>query len=231
MRFKWTVGILVANASLLIGQGQYRVLPGKTAPGDFEDCDPKSPARICLGLTGEAHCYAPSSDKFAPSSDDTYTFGLDPTAKAVGRLDGKELTLFTAMFSGCGSGTLTHFSLLTVRDGEFVNLLPKVELTNQSEYKFWSLPDFSSVPVFVTADFVWDYEAMEKSKYTEETHFAHHKYTISLYIFDSKSGRFIQRLQYVTTKKYPGLDDEDEISVLKFERPTILSRLRQGAAH
>jgi hypothetical protein len=135
------------------------------------------------------------------------------------------------MFSGCGSGTLAHFSLLTVRDGEFVNLLPKVELTNQSEYKLWSLPHFSSIPVLVTADFIWDYNAMEKSNYTEETHFAHHRYTISLYIFEPKSGRFIRWLQYATTRKYPGLDDVDEIRVLESERPTILSKLRQGSTH
>jgi len=231
MRFKWIIGLLVANVCHLASQGQYRVLPGRTAPGDFEDCDPKTPARICLGVTGEAHCYAPPSDNLAPSSDVAYIFGLDPNAKAVGRLDGKELTLFTAMFSGCGSGTLTHFSLLTVRDGEFVNLLPKVELTNQSEYKLWNFPHFSSVPVLATADYIWDYKAMEKSSYTDETHFAHHRYTISLYIFDSKSGRFIQKLQYATTKKYPGLDDVDEIRVLESERPTILSKLRQGSTH
>jgi hypothetical protein len=231
MRFKWTIGLLVANVCLLASQGQYRVLPGKTASGDFEDCNPITPARICLGVAGKAHCYAPPNDKFSSSSNAAYIFGLDPNAKAVGRLAGKELTLFTAMFSGCGSGTLTHFSLLMVRDGEFVNLLPKVELTNQSEYKLWSLPQISNVPVLVTADYIWDYKDMEKSNYTEETHFAHHRYTISLYIFEFKSGRFIQRLQYATTKKYPGLDDADGISVLESERPTILSKLRQDSTH
>jgi len=231
MRFQSSIGLLVANLCLSASQGQYRVLPGKTAPGDFDDCDPKTPARICRGETGEAHCYAPPKDKSDSSSDDAYIFGLEPSARAVARLDGKELTLFTAMFSGCGSGTLTHLSLLTVRDGEFVNLLPKVELTNQSEYMLWSLPHFSNIPVLATADYIWDYNAMEKSKYTEETHFARHRYTISLYIFESKSGRFIQRLQYLTSKKYPGLDDVDEIRVLESERPVILSELRKSSAH
>lgn len=227
MRFKWIIGVLFANAFLLVSQGQYRVLPGKTVPGDFEDCDPKTPARICLGAVGESHCYSPPNDKFDPPSNEAYIFGLEPKAKAVGRLNGKELTLFTAMFSGCGSGTLTQSSLLTVRNGELVNLLPKVELTEQSEYKFWNLPQFSSLPVLVTADFIWDYEAMKKSNYKEETHLARHRYTISLYVFDSKSGRFVQRLQYATTKKYPGLDDVDGIKVLDTQRPTVLARLRQ----
>jgi hypothetical protein len=197
---------------------QTRVFEGKH---DTEmGCMPTTPARICLGAAGTAHCYAPPSDK-------DFIFGLEPKATPVGQLDGHELTLFTAVFSGCGSGILTHFSLLTVRDGELVNLLPKVELTNQSEYKFWSLPEFSNLPVLITADFIWDFEAMQRQNYTEETHFAHHRYTISLYIFDQKSRQYLQKVQYETKKKYPGLDDADEIQVLDTERPTILAKLRQ----
>ena len=133
MWFKWLICVLLASVCGISGQGQYRVLPGKTDPGDFEDCFPRTPALICLGVTGTAHCFAPPSDK-------DYIFGLEPIAVPVGRLNGQELTLFTAVFSGCGSGTVTNFALLAVKDGEFVNLLPRVELTNQSEYKFWNLP-------------------------------------------------------------------------------------------
>jgi len=220
MRFKWIIGVLLANACLLVGHGQYRILPGKTIPGDFEDCDPKTPARICLGSNGEEHCYLPPSDKLPPPSEVAYIFGLEPKAKAVGRLNGQDLTLFTATYSGCGSGTLTHFSLLTVREGKFVNLLPNVELTNQSEYKIWRLPLVSSLPVLATADFIWGMKA-------GETHFAHHRYTINLYVFDAKSGKYLRRIEYETTKKYPGLDDADEIKVLDAEKPAILAKLRQ----
>jgi hypothetical protein len=197
----------------------------------MEDCFPKTSARICLGAADEAHCYAPPSDRFDPPSNEAYIFGLEPKAKAVGRLNGKELTLFTAMFSGCGSGTLTHFSLLTVRDGEFVNLLPKVELSNQSEYKLWDLPQFSSLPVMVTADFIWDFEAMQKSNYNEETHFAPHRYRVEAYVFDVKSSQYIQKIHYETTKKYPGLDDADEIKVLDAEQDVILVKLRQNQSN
>jgi hypothetical protein len=183
-------------------------------------CMPTTPARICLGAAGTAHCYAPPSDK-------DYIFGLEPKDTPVGQLDGHELTLFTATDSGCGSGTLTHYSLLTVRDGEFVNLLPKVELSNQSEYKLWSLPQFSSLSVLVTADFIWDFEAMQKSNYTKETHFAPHRYRVEAYVYDAKSGQYLQKVRYETTKKYLGLDDADEIQVLDSERQTILATLRQ----
>jgi hypothetical protein len=213
--------VLLANAFVVVSQGQYHVLPGKTDPGDFEDCLPKTPARICQGATGTAHCYEPPSDK-------DYIFGLQPKATPVGQLDGNELTLFSAMFSGCGSGTLTGFSLLTIRNGEFVNLLPKVELTNQSEYKLWSLPQFSSLPVLVTADYIWDAETMQKSNYKKETHFASHRYRVEAFVFDANSHRYLQKAHYETTKKYPGLDDVDEIKVLDAEKTVILAKLRQN---
>ena len=141
IQFNWLVGIVAISACAINCCAQYRVLPGKADP---DGCLPTTPARICLGAVGEAHCYAPPTDKYGPSDKEEYIFGLEPNAKAAGRFHGQELTLFTAMFSGCGSGTLTHLSLLTVRGGEFVNLLPKVELTNVSEYKLWTLNQFSS---------------------------------------------------------------------------------------
>ncbi len=132
------------------------------------------------------------------------------------------------MFSGCGSGTLTDFALLTVRDGEFVNLLPRVRLTNQSEYKLWSLPQFSKLPILLTADFIWDFETMQKSNFNEETHFASHRYHIEVFAFDARSGRYLQKVHYETTKKYPGLDEADKIRVLDPEKPVILAKLAQA---
>ncbi|MGA3082053.1 MAG: hypothetical protein ABSD44_11800 [Terracidiphilus sp.] len=146
---------------------------------------------------------------------------MEPNAKVVGHLDGKELTLFTAMFSGCGSGTLTHFSLLTVRDGEFVNLLPKVELTNVSEFKLWNLPQFSNLPIFVTADLIWR---------TGETHFERHRYEIEVYVFDSKSHVYVERVHFDTKRKYSG-GDADVVNALEGERPIILVKLRQTLSH
>jgi hypothetical protein len=47
-----------------------------------------------------------------------------------------------------------------------------------------------------------------------------------MYVFDPKLGRYQQRIQYVTAKKYPGLDDSDSIRVLDAEKAAILTRLR-----
>jgi hypothetical protein len=197
---------------------QYRLIPGKF--DEATGCNPKTPARICLG-TGTGHCYAPESTK-------NFIFGLKPKSIPVGKLDGQPLILFSAMFFGCGSGTLTDYSLLTIRQGEFVNLLPHVRLTSQSEYKFWSLPEVSKLPVLVTADFVWDLDALDKSKGQEETHFAAHRYAIDVYVYNSESGKYEHVVDYSTKKKYPGLDDVDEIRVIDPERSVIIAKLSAG---
>lgn len=205
----WAFAVAVAFACLATSCAQYRLLPGAA---DSDGCLPTTPARICLGTEGTEHCYAPASTK-------DYIFGLEPTAKHVGQLDGKDLTLFTAMFYGCGSGTLTDFSLLTIRGGEFIDLFPAIRLTNQSEHKFWRLPNISNLPVWATAEFIWDFDA-------GETHFSPHRYAIEVYVFDPKANQYVERAAYKTKRKYPGLDDMDQIKVLEFERPTILASLK-----
>lgn len=210
-RSLWITTILGLFTTAETCCAQYRVLPGKL------DADglPTTPSRICpgAGASGTEHCYTPPTDK--------YVFGLEPRARVVGKLDGRDLILFTATFSGGGSGTLTHLALLEQQSCDFVNLLPTVQLTNQSEYKLWSLPEVSRAPALVTADFVWDLKV-------GETHFASHRYTVNMYVFDPKLGRYMQRIGYVTASKYPGLDDSATIRVLDAERPTILARLHPG---
>jgi len=72
---------------------------------------------------------------------------------------------------------------------------------------------------------------MKKSNYNEETHFAHHRYRIEAYVFDTKSGQYLQEVQYETAKKYRGLDDIDEIKVLNAEKPVILAKLQKLTLH
>jgi hypothetical protein len=199
-------------------------MPGKTDPANSADCLPQTPARICLGATETGHCYA-------PPSDNDFIFGLEPRAIPVGQIDGRELTLFTAMYSGCGSGTVTKFALLTVRDGEFVNLLPEVELSNQSDYKLWSLPEYSSLPVLVTADFIWDYAAMRKSNFIEETHSAPHRYRINAYVYDEKSSRYLIKVHFDTAKMYSGMQDAEEINIVDAEKAVIVAKLQKNRTY
>jgi hypothetical protein len=199
--------MLVCGLPLTLA-AQYHLIPG---PAGKDGCSGEKPARICLGAAGEAQCYAPPNDK-------DFVFGLDPKATPAGTLDGIPLTLFEATFSGCGSGTLTHYSLLTVRNGEFVDLLPKVELTNISEIRLWKLPALSALPVVVTADFIWDFKA-------GETHFDNHRYKIDAFLYDAATGMYLQKLDYETAKKYSS-GDGLPIQTLEAERTTILARLK-----
>ncbi|HEY6377017.1 MAG TPA: hypothetical protein VIX90_15970 [Edaphobacter sp.] len=144
-------------------------------------------------------------------------FGLDAKARKMELNSGGSLLLFTSTFSGGGSGTLSALALLAYKsDGRMTNILPKVAVTNQSEYRIWSLPALSPVPVLVTADFYWS---------KGETHFADHRYSVTGYVFDVQTGRYVERLRYVTTKKHPGLDNADTIMVLEREKAEILRRL------
>jgi len=200
--------LILSSHAIHVG-AQPRVLPGNVDADGF----PVSPARICLGATGTAHCYIP------PDNGKASPFGLAPKASTIAKLNSQDLTRFTATFDGGGSGSLTNFALLTVRNGEFVNLLPKVQLTNQSEYGVWSLPQFSNLPVLATADFVWDFD--------RETHFAYHCYQIELFGFDATTGSYRRWVAYKSAKKYKGLDETDVIHVLEPEKPTILAKLQQ----
>lgn len=213
-RMEWVMQLKPISAVAMLvafftaaGCAQDRVIPGR------QDSDglPTSPARLCVGAAPVESCYEPPSDEFK--------FGIAPQARTIASLDGYLLVLFTATFSGGGSGLLTNFALLKIQDGALTDLPPRVQLTDQSEYKIWNLPEVSQLPVLVTADFVWDMNA-------GETHFAPHRYRISAYVFDPLTGKYSERVQYRTKKKYPGEDDVAAIFVIGAEQPVILSALR-----
>jgi hypothetical protein len=204
----FSLAVVILCFGALICHAQFHVLAGDE---DEDGCSGKRPARICTGSAGEEHCYTPPSEML-------YTFGLEPEALPIGELNGQPLILFFATFSGCGSGTLTDYSLLVIRNGEFVKLSPKVQLTNQSEYKIWRLPSVSAQPILVTADFLWDFKT--------ETHFSQHRYRIHTYLYDPKSGQYQEKLHFDTAKKYPGLDDAQEMHVLESEKSAITTKLQ-----
>ena len=81
----------------------------------------------------------------------------------------------------------------------------------------WNVPEASSFPILVTADFDWE---MNK-----ETHFSKHFYIVSAYRFDAQSGQYVEAFSYRTSEKYPGLDEVDRVHVLAPERTEILRRL------
>jgi len=199
----------VVSLLAVVAAGQvapYRVVNGQTD----SDGLPTTPAQVCIKSGGQ--CYSPPS----PESP-LPPFGLNAAAKDLRLGTGAVLIVFTAESSSGGSGSLTSIALLQNRNGQLNNLLPNVRVTNQSEYHFWNLPAVSAMPVLVTADFVWS---------EGETHFSQHHYRITSYVYDRQAGRYVQRDQYVTDKKYAGLDDENDIKVLAPEKANIIRKLR-----
>ena len=201
----------VVSLLTVVAAGQaapYRIVNGQTDSDGF----PTTPAKICIKSGTGDQCYSPPS----PESP-LPPFGLNAAAKDLKLETGAVLTVFTAESSSGGSGSLTSIALLEDRNGQPINLLPDVRVTNQSEYHFWNLPALSAMPVLVTADFVWS---------EGETHFSQHRYRITSYVYDKQAGRFVKRDEYVTEKKYVGLDDGDDINVLAPEKVDIIRRLQ-----
>ena len=215
--------VIPSSIALSIAQGQtvspthvtefprFRLIPGNID----SDGLPTSGAKLCL-LEPANDCYQMPSNTGYSSGSVVYSYGLDPRSERLSLKSGGSLAFFSAQFSGRGSGTLDSLAILRYEnDGEIVNLLPFVGLTNQSERAAWFIPA-SSFPILVTADFVW---------MKGETHFATHFYTVAAYLFDIKNDRYAKAFSYQTSKKYPGLDQVNQVRVLNPEREEILRRL------
>lgn len=59
----------------------------------------------------------------------------------------------------------------------------------------------------------------------DESHYGHHRYRVRTYVYSGKSAVYSQADDYVTAKKYPGLDDVERLDVLGPEEPAIRARL------
>ena len=148
-----------------------------------------------------------------------YQFGLEPKMKRLPLPNGDSWLLFSATFSGGGSGTLTRYAILRKDGSHLINLLPEVALTNNSDHAIWNEPELSKYPLFVTADFIWDFK-------TGETHFNKHLFNIEVWQFDLAKDHYVRAPSYTTKKKYYGLDAGDSIVVIAPERSEIVRRLR-----
>jgi hypothetical protein len=202
--------IAILVATIPTHAQQFKLLPGTTD----SDGLPTSGAKFCLN--GPLFtCYPMSS---MTQGDVTFDFGLDPHATAIAKPGPGPWILFEATFSGGGSGTLTRYDIIRSEDTYLVSVLANVALTNQSDHAIWHEPRLSQYPLFVTADFLWDF-------HKKETHFAHHFYTIHVYRYDPNEREYFSVLTYKTRHKYRGLDDTDKINILHPERPEIVRRL------
>lgn len=212
----WCVLLVAAPTSLAQGGSRdavrfprYEVHEGSLDGDGF----PTGNARLCI--VGSRQCY----DLTEHDRSKQFPFGLHPVAREIALPSGANLVLFTAEFSGGGSGSLNGIALLkNQRDGKIVDLTPNVSMTEQGEVKVWNEPSISSMPLMVVANFVWS---------KDETHFAAHKFEIRSLVFDKSSNRYVVRDEYLTAHKYPSLDESDGIKVLESEKAVVIARLKQ----
>ena len=79
------------------------------------------------------------------------------------------------------------------------------------------VPTVSLLPVFVTADYLW--EGME-------AHYSSHFFEIRMYVYDGAADRYKLRHKYRTAHKYQGIDNLEQVpEVLERERGNIIEVL------
>lgn len=126
--------------------------------------------------------------------------------------------LFTAQHHGATIGRTKYVSIWVFNEESksFANLLKKITLTDQGEFKIYSsLIGISGY--FILADRIWDSKT--------ETLYAQHYYEIS--IFKLHAGKYEFVSKYNTSKKYNSLDNATRINVIDPEKQNIIKVLKQ----
>ena len=141
--------LLSADAVTYRGRQVYVVDPGTDEDGFL----PKAEAKVCALGGPEKGCYV------APKG-----FGREPRLTVVHLREGEPALFFHTASAGV-SGWSIHFAVLEIcnRDGDpscgihqFSNLLADtLQLSNQSQWIWWDLPEISESQIFLTADYVW----------------------------------------------------------------------------
>jgi hypothetical protein len=191
---------------------KYRVYQGVIDEGNF----PVSGARLC-STEGKPRCFSLAHFGAKSDEDSSSNFGLRARTQRLELDGGGSLVLFNANCGG-GSGSADRYVLLRSEpDGHLKNLLPEIIVSNQADVAAWALPAVSPLPVFVTADFLW--EGME-------AHYSSHFFEIRMFVYDGATDRYILHRKYRTAHKYPGIDNwEQAPEVLEREREKIVEML------
>ena len=143
----------------------------------------------------------------------------DPKAKVVQLKAGLDALQFEVRATAGGSGSTHLLALLVPGKGKYLsNLTPELTFGDQSEYRLWSVPSVSDMPLLVLADASWG---------AGETHFSKHRFSATVYSFDLALNVYSLRDKYLTSGKYPSFDEVDVINVLEPERGEILARLKR----
>ena len=182
--------------------------------GSVEDTQqPFSPALICdddIAKHFTLDCYQARTQK------DIYFD--DPHVEFVNLAQTHRAVIFSANLNYSGSGWTWLWSLLVLDSkGTWQNMFPEITSSNQSEHLFWHSPALSPYGMFSVVDFIWA---------DDETHFAPHRYEIKSFEYCAGSSKYVLADDFVTKTKFPGLDDVDELNVIRPELPEIERHLR-----
>jgi len=152
-------------------------------------------------------------------------FGNRPTVTVVESGKNESALLFSAATGGV-SGWQIHFALLRLGTGKYLDnlFLSDTTVSNENQHGFWSDPEISDAPIFLTAEFVWG---------PDESHYTQHRYIVSSYVrvrVDILEGRYYYYLadRYMTVRKYD-LENADILAAEKAEIVTRLKRIRAEA--
>jgi len=169
----------------------FRLIAGKVDQNE----NPLSAARLCLAADSRKCFKLPQTG----SGDDAFFYYWHPKADRILAKSGETLIFFSASFRG-GSGGSDEFVLLRYEQNAIKNLLPPLTLTNQSDHALWSIPSLSSMPLLVTADFLWQ---------DGEVHYGSHYFEICAYRYDPQTAKYRRVIKYRTHLKYKGFDNSD----------------------
>lgn len=122
--------------------------------------------------------------------------------------------VFIAKHHGQTLGKTLYVSIWTFdkQTGSFINLLPKVSLSDQSEYKIYPSFGKRGEAILITADRIWNSN--------KETLYGRHKFEVKIFKLDGFKGYKLHH-KYITKKKYPSYDEVENIEVIGPELNSI----------
>jgi len=212
-RQKHELANLVVN-NLLGAQGKVvlEIFPGEQK--DLEELGGDTrPAKVCVAEGAAESCYIARARHI--------NFARDAQAYTVDLGEGHSAVLFQGRYVGLNDEWELVAILGLGSRGQLNNLLPTVVISMQDHFRVWRDSKISDGELITAAQYVWT------SKPPKETHFSSHHYQVSTYEFCPSSGRYLLVDQFLTRKKFPGLDGENHPGdrMLSAMLPQVQSRL------
>ena len=211
-------------SSVAYAQDHPRVnLFGATKPASYQlhegsEDKPHSSAGICFQTEDESNplCYEArdSQDWYFESSEvKFFSFPLETTT---------QVAIFSAQqnFGGSGTATLLAALVFDPSSSSIRNLLPKIVLSRQGDFKVWFDRSVSSFPLFSTAEFTNVPDAAIEGE---------HRYKVQTFSFDRQSGIYRLIDAYTTRRAYNVFGSPTPFSVLSKEQSVLKARVDKAA--